>query len=60
VLEVSREVVSSKERREEVNVVSVLEDLREKLDSIGNFGKGENNGDAEACFRIELDHVECT
>lgn len=57
VFEVSREVVCAKEGRYEVYVVSELEDLGEEFDPVWNAGEGEDDRDAVACFRVELDHV---
>jgi len=60
VLEVTRNVGSTKERRKNVNIVGVLKDLRSKFDTSGVAIQSANDGNSVSSFSEKLDHVKST
>lgn len=59
-LEISREVVGTEEGGEDMDVVGPFEHLRLEVDPLRRFEEGADDGDAVACFGVDLDHVKST
>jgi hypothetical protein len=58
VFEISREVVGAEEGGENVDVVGPFEHLGLEVDPLRCLEEGADDGDAVACFSVDLDHVE--